>query len=88
MAIDDIPRLLTTLFTAPTDAVTKAASEQRRIWMDWLKDVKRLVDDVGDGQDVLNKENYPGAPPVSACLEDGCTGVSRHHHARGVYQSY
>jgi hypothetical protein len=48
MATDDLTRVFTTLFTAPTEATVKAAAAQRRIWIDWLRDVKALVDSTAD----------------------------------------
>ena len=47
---NDITRLITTLLTAPTEAVVQASSEQRRIWISWLKDVKRLIDDASSDE--------------------------------------
>jgi hypothetical protein len=55
MAVDDVSRVMTTLFTAPTDAVVKAAAEQRRIWRDWLLDVQRLLDGLGDAEQETRK---------------------------------
>ncbi len=43
MATSDITKLITTLLTSPTDAVVNSAAEQRRCWINWLKDVQRLV---------------------------------------------
>ena len=40
--------MITSLLTAPTEAVVNAASEQRRIWIKWLKDVERILASVPD----------------------------------------
>lgn len=48
MATGDVAKVLTNLFTAPTEAAVNAASEQRRVWIDWLRDVERLVSAASD----------------------------------------
>ncbi len=48
MATSDITKIITTLLTAPTEAVVQAATVQRKCWIDWLKDVQRLVKDSVD----------------------------------------
>ncbi|WP_339891829.1 hypothetical protein [uncultured Alteromonas sp.] len=50
MATNDITKVITTLLTAPTDAVVQAATIQRKTWINWLKDVLRLVNDADDTQ--------------------------------------
>lgn len=45
MAINDIPMVFSTLFTAPSQAMVDAAIKQRVAWINWLRDIKRLVDD-------------------------------------------
>jgi len=44
MATEDISKVFTTLFTAPSEAMVDAAAKQRAVWVDWLRDIKRLVD--------------------------------------------
>jgi hypothetical protein len=48
MPITDLSKVFTMLFTAPTEAVVTAAAKQRAVWMDWLRDVKRLLEGAGD----------------------------------------
>lgn len=49
MDINDTSKVLTNLFVSPTEAVVLAASEQRRIWIIWLKDIQRLLQALPDG---------------------------------------
>jgi len=77
MPIDDLTRVFTTLFTAPTDAVVKAAAVQRRIWIDWLRDVVRLVEatDDADAKKRIIREHLALAPVwrISAQVSVGVT---------------
>ena len=60
----DLTNLITTLFTAPTEAVVDASAEQRRIWIKWLKDVLRLINDTDDdaSKDKIINEHLKLAP--------------------------
>lgn len=44
MPTDDISSIFTTLFTAPAESMVDAAAKQRAVWVNWLRDMKRLVD--------------------------------------------
>jgi len=48
MPVDDVAKVITTLFTAPTEAAVNTAVEQRRIWIKWLEDVNRILETVPD----------------------------------------
>ncbi|MGP1345401.1 MAG: hypothetical protein ACTS3F_01865 [Phycisphaerales bacterium] len=54
MAIDDIGRVFSMLFTAPSQAMVKACADQRRVWIEWLEDLRRVLDGLGG-------EGDPGA---------------------------
>ena len=48
MATQDVAKVFTTLFTAPSEAMVDAAAKQRAVWIDWLRDIVRLIDGVQD----------------------------------------
>lgn len=64
MATQDIAKVFTMLFTAPTEAMVTAAAKQRAVWVDWLRDMKRLVDaaDPGIKQQIIDR--HLGLSPV------------------------
>ncbi|AJR07868.1 hypothetical protein C9J03_21730 [Photobacterium gaetbulicola] len=48
MASENLSSVITTLLTAPADAVVQASTAQRHIWMKWLSDLCKLIQDQPD----------------------------------------
>ena len=44
MTTESLSSVISTLLTAPADAVVQASATQRQIWMKWLIDLTRLVE--------------------------------------------
>lgn len=44
MATTDLESVFSMLFTAPSEAVVRSEAEFRRIWVQWLRDLKKLID--------------------------------------------
>lgn len=81
MKNNDVSQIITTLLTAPTEAVVNAASEQRRIWAKWLKDVERILasmpdeDEDEEAKKIIIQEHLSLAPvwKMSAQISVGIT---------------
>lgn len=56
MANNDIPGMVADLLTAPAEGVVEAASRQRKIWIKWLTDIKRILDSADQNDDELKKK--------------------------------
>ncbi|RWX56226.1 hypothetical protein [Photobacterium chitinilyticum] len=53
MATENLSNIISTLLTAPADAVVQASATQRYIWMKWLTDLTKLIK--GEPEDVSRK---------------------------------
>ena len=79
MKKNDVSQVITTLLTAPTEAVVNAAAEQRRIWAKWLTDVQRILDSMPEGDNearqLVIREHLSLAPvwKMSAQISVGIT---------------
>lgn len=63
MASENLPSVISTLLTAPADAVVQASVAQRHIWTKWLTDLSNLITDQSAGvQKVLIEEHLKLAP--------------------------
>ncbi|MEO0796254.1 MAG: hypothetical protein AAFX93_13885 [Verrucomicrobiota bacterium] len=57
MKNNDVVDAITVLFAAPTEAVVDAASQQRRVWIKWLKDIQRLLVENPSADDAITTQN-------------------------------
>ncbi len=62
MAQADLKDIINTLFTAPVEASLMAEEGYRRIWIEWLKKLAKILDGTGGGKDLI--ESHLDMAPV------------------------